>query len=300
MRWIWDLISVSLAAQLGTAPLAIYYFSQFPNYFLLANLAVIPLSSLVIYLAMALFAVFKVPYINAAVSFLLEWTIKIMNYCVKFIENLPDALGITYLTFYEMILLYGVIFSFGFLLYQLKFRPLAAGLACLSLFFASVAFKNIENENFNQLTIFNDNKNFTLNIADNQTNTVLTNDSSTSTKLTKTFFVRHNAQIADYEEFDTINFGKPIFYCNQKILVLYENNFFKTYTEKPLNVDYLVVTKNIYPNENLFKYYFSPKTLVIAGNVSANNTLKFKTIAQKFEIPCYSIKDEGAFILTNQ
>src|SRR5690606_4756086 len=39
---IWQTSCVSLAAQLAVLPLSIYYFHQFPVYFLLANLLVIP------------------------------------------------------------------------------------------------------------------------------------------------------------------------------------------------------------------------------------------------------------------
>ncbi len=39
---IWLLISVSIAAQIGTAPIALYYFHIFPNWFILTNLIVIP------------------------------------------------------------------------------------------------------------------------------------------------------------------------------------------------------------------------------------------------------------------
>ncbi|MDR1112844.1 MAG: ComEC family competence protein, partial [Bacteroidales bacterium] len=47
-NYFWQLTAVSAAAQLATFPLSIYYFGQFPNYFLIANLAVIMLSSVVL------------------------------------------------------------------------------------------------------------------------------------------------------------------------------------------------------------------------------------------------------------
>lgn len=42
-RYIWGIVAVSLAAQLGTAPVVIYKFAYFPVYFLPANLVVAPL-----------------------------------------------------------------------------------------------------------------------------------------------------------------------------------------------------------------------------------------------------------------
>lgn len=44
VRYLWNTMAVSLAAQLGTLPLVLHYFGAFPTYFLLANLAVTPLA----------------------------------------------------------------------------------------------------------------------------------------------------------------------------------------------------------------------------------------------------------------
>ncbi|MGC8803136.1 MAG: ComEC/Rec2 family competence protein, partial [Bacteroidales bacterium] len=44
-----ELIAVSLAAQLGTLPFTLYYFNSFPLYFLLANLIIVPLATLIMY-----------------------------------------------------------------------------------------------------------------------------------------------------------------------------------------------------------------------------------------------------------
>ena len=45
MQKLWSLISVSIACQIFTAPLAWYYFHTFPKYFLLTNLIAIPLTT---------------------------------------------------------------------------------------------------------------------------------------------------------------------------------------------------------------------------------------------------------------
>jgi competence protein ComEC len=52
----WQLIAVSVAAQIGTAPISLYYFHQFPNLFILTNLLVIPAAYLVINLGIAVLA----------------------------------------------------------------------------------------------------------------------------------------------------------------------------------------------------------------------------------------------------
>ena len=47
-EYIWQMASVTLAAQLVTTPLTLHYFQTFPSYFLLANLLVVPLSYVIL------------------------------------------------------------------------------------------------------------------------------------------------------------------------------------------------------------------------------------------------------------
>jgi len=50
LKYYWQLIAVSISAQLGVLPLSLYYFHQFPGLFLIANIVVLPaLGFLLIY-----------------------------------------------------------------------------------------------------------------------------------------------------------------------------------------------------------------------------------------------------------
>ncbi len=52
--YIAELLALSIAAQIFTLPFSLYYFGQFPNLFLLANLVIIPLSTILIFGLIAL------------------------------------------------------------------------------------------------------------------------------------------------------------------------------------------------------------------------------------------------------
>ena len=47
-RYLWEITCVSIAAQLATFPLTVFYFHQFPTYFLVSNLIVIPAAALIL------------------------------------------------------------------------------------------------------------------------------------------------------------------------------------------------------------------------------------------------------------
>lgn len=88
-RYVWELVCVSIAAQLSTFPLSIFYFGQFPNYFLLSNLSVMSLSFVVIVSGVVLLAVSWWPALAHAVGWILTYQIRIMNTIISTINSLP-------------------------------------------------------------------------------------------------------------------------------------------------------------------------------------------------------------------
>ncbi len=54
--WVGSLVSVSLAAQAMTAPIVVWSFGRFSTYFLITNLVAVPLTTVIIYMALAVLA----------------------------------------------------------------------------------------------------------------------------------------------------------------------------------------------------------------------------------------------------
>lgn len=93
-RWLsywWGLTTVTLSAQIGTAPLVMYYFGYFPTWFLLANYLVIPLAMLVLYLAIGcwLATLCGWPLIASWAIAALATVTTTMNHLLSFIAQLP-------------------------------------------------------------------------------------------------------------------------------------------------------------------------------------------------------------------
>ncbi|MBQ8673410.1 MAG: ComEC/Rec2 family competence protein [Bacteroides sp.] len=90
-RKVWSLLTLSVAAQVGTAPLVAYYFSRFSVHFLLTNLWVIPLVTLVMYLALVLFLLTPFPAVQQLVATVLQWLLSLQHDGLRLIEQLPGA-----------------------------------------------------------------------------------------------------------------------------------------------------------------------------------------------------------------
>jgi competence protein ComEC len=92
LNMIWQLNAVTLAAQFLTLPLSIYYFHQFPNYFLFTNLIAIPLSSVILIGEIILCVTSFIPTIASLIGILITWLIKLMNEFIQTINSLPFSL----------------------------------------------------------------------------------------------------------------------------------------------------------------------------------------------------------------
>ncbi len=87
----WQLNAVTLSAQILTLPLVIYHFHQFPNYFLLSNFIVVPLSSIILYGCLLLFPFSNIMYLGKTLSVATSWLITIMNWIIQKMNTLPFA-----------------------------------------------------------------------------------------------------------------------------------------------------------------------------------------------------------------
>ena len=91
LRYVWGLLTVSLAAQVGTVPLVLLYFSRFSTHFLLSNLWVVPLSSLVLYAAVLLLLLTPFPALQIGFAGWLERLLWVQNEGLRWISRLPYA-----------------------------------------------------------------------------------------------------------------------------------------------------------------------------------------------------------------
>jgi competence protein ComEC len=129
---LWKLNAVTLAAQVLTVPLSIYYFHQFPNYFLITNLVAVPLSTLIVLGEILLCALAIVPAAAAPAGIALQECIRLMNRFIAHMEGMPLALwkGLQLSTL-QLALLYVVVAGMACWLMRKDKKALLAGLCGL-------------------------------------------------------------------------------------------------------------------------------------------------------------------------
>lgn len=107
----WDGVALGIAAQIGTLPLTLYYFHQFPNYFILTNLGFLVLAGAALGSVLLFFTVHKVPILSDLVAQLVDFVFTVTISFVKFIEALPNSLSIGFsMSITQVIIAYLLVF----------------------------------------------------------------------------------------------------------------------------------------------------------------------------------------------
>ena len=135
IREIRGLLSVSLAAQIGTLPFSLYYFGQTSIVFFLTNLIIIPLTSYItLPLAFTLISVSWIPIINKAVAFVLEISVWLMNEYIALLNKIPFATFQLPTSFIMAVCLIGILLFFSLFMQYKKWTLLVLSVAFYSLF----------------------------------------------------------------------------------------------------------------------------------------------------------------------
>ncbi len=112
LNYFWQLLTVSVAAQIATLPVTLYYFNQFPAYFWISNLFVIPAAFVLIPIGFSLLLFHNVPVLSDVISFITENLIRILYNLLQFIENLPFSVWQIALSPAELFFVGGLMISF--------------------------------------------------------------------------------------------------------------------------------------------------------------------------------------------
>ncbi len=296
-RFTWEMFSVSIAAQLGTTPFTLYYFQQFPNYFLVTNFIAIPLSSLVIYLAIALLTVSWVPYLSAAMGFVLKWSVWLLNYVIVTIQNLPHSVWHISLDVRQAFFFFLAIFCLSAYFFSRKFAPLFVGLTALLITCLLNIQTNYQTLTSKRIIVYAGQKNLHVSFINRDKNLVYSTDSVEIERIAKTYWQRQK-------------FDKPVYlnkskwfadgFCcfeGNKVLILQNDFLKKKTTQTPIELDYLIIGNRLKPRIAHILDCVHPRKIIVDKSISRWYTDDIRNACKVRNIGFYSIAEQGAYIL---
>lgn len=146
---------VSVAAQVFTAPFAFYYFGQFPNYFLLANLVVSLPATLIMYAGLVLMVL---PYglIGVVLGTVITYLVQGMYYCLHAIELWPyAAVKGWYMSGFLVSLGYVFLLALFLAVNYREKRMLYIAAVCSMMLFLLIFARSYESSHFDAVIIYN-------------------------------------------------------------------------------------------------------------------------------------------------
>lgn len=122
-NYLWQIFGVTLAAQLGVAPLSLFYFHQFPGLFFVSNLVVVPLLGLILGLGLLVIILSLFNIIPAFLVKVFEQIIHQLNSFITWVAQFESFLlkDISFDKF-QLVLSFMLISSFYWVLKSKQFR----------------------------------------------------------------------------------------------------------------------------------------------------------------------------------
>ncbi|MEQ8471187.1 MAG: ComEC/Rec2 family competence protein [Marinoscillum sp.] len=130
--YIWSITCVSIAAQIATFPLTLLYFNQFPTYFLVSNLIVIPAAFVIFFggIFMLLGGVIW-DMVGQVLGFLVQFFVSLINELMIALQYLPHPIfDWLYFDRADVVLVYGVILLFLLSISKFNFHLMKLAAFC--------------------------------------------------------------------------------------------------------------------------------------------------------------------------
>lgn len=157
LRKIWEGTAVGISAQLLTFPLTLYYFHQFPNYFVLTNIGMMVFAGVTLGVGLLLFTLSWVSLFAKLIALILSICLSSMLFFIQFIEHLPGSVAKGFVISSELVLiLYCVLLSF--LLFNRLKRVVIINTVVALFIFSGIQFVRYENISSDELVVFNSNQ----------------------------------------------------------------------------------------------------------------------------------------------
>ncbi|NVO09842.1 MAG: ComEC/Rec2 family competence protein [Bacteroidales bacterium] len=316
---VWSLIAVSIAAQLGTFSISLFYFSQFPNYFLLSNLVAIPLSTIALYLSVLLMIVSPIPVIAGFVGKIFSLTISLLNHSLEYIEKLPYSVSEgLHISALQMLSIFGIIFFLSIYLTSKRVKYIFASLILLLIFLGLRLNGYIDKSEAKELIVYNINKKSLVSLRANEKLMFIDIDTSSEQFSDKyNFYIKGYISAVGSDGYDVINpelkakasnndlFVKTtnhqgitiIAFCDKTIAIPFRPDLDKMVSNGRLDVDYLVINK-YHPYRVLD--FFKPRMVIIDSSVSKQALANITQRCKLDGTPFYITSSQGAFVLKSK
>jgi len=290
LKKCWQLVSISIAAQVGVLPISLFYFHQFPGLFFISNLLIIPFLGLILGLGFLIIALMLVNILPNSLSVIYNKLITLMNNVIEWVAQ-QESFIFKDIPFdaSQLVLSYLLIFTLVYSLTENKFKNILAAALCiigLQLWLISFTLKKGREQKIMVL-----HKTGTSALLYKKGNYLDVNclDSVAVIKLVKDLVVEENIKKVNYKTLQNSYHFK-----GQSLLIL---NKPEIISQKFLKTDYVILGNSPKINLNRFLNSIKPKIIIADGSNYKSDIPRWKKSCSDRKLPFYYTGEKGAFIL---
>lgn len=293
LKKIWQLTTVSFAAQIGVLPLSLYYFNQFPSLFIISNLIIIPCLGFILLSGIIIIILILIEYTPELIIQSYEYCIQLMNFVIKWVAEQEDFIfkNIS-LSLIEMLCWYVLMVLFFVFIINKSTKKFIAFLTLVLTLQALLITSKYERNTKKELIVFHKNKTSILGIRKSNALKIYSNLSLNE--------LAKEQSISNYILHEKVSLEVP----SKKARIL-------SFTDETiLSIDSLGVYPKDFRKKTIVLLKHSPKVnlnrlidnlqpkLIIADGSNFKSYIQlWKRTCNQQKTPFYSTEQDGAYIL---
>jgi competence protein ComEC len=287
VRKTWQLLSVSVAAQLGVLPISLFYFHQFPALFFVSNLLVIPFLGLILGFGILVILLSLIDYLPQFLVNGFNGAIKLMNSIIGWvaqqegfiIKNIPfDSV--------QLLLGYFIIVALVIFISQPRWKSALVFFGGLIVFQSWIIWNQVQTLHKETIILAHRSRNTVVLHQLGDSLSIITSDSSNIGSIATNYAVAERIQ-----KVDTSAVQNSYGIGNKRLFVMDSTGIL------PLeaNLDYLLLTQS--PKINLERVLDSikPKKVLADGSNYPSLVNRWKTTCSEKEIPFHYTGEKGFY-----
>ena len=293
LNFFWDIIKVSIAAQIGVLPLSLYYFHQFAGLFLVTNVLILPLLGIILSVGIGVVLLASIQLLPYWLLVCYEKALSLMNHIIGYIASVEQLVirdvyfDTICLCFCYLAIVWAVIYLRARKVKFVYFFFLT--LLSLQTYFFYLKYESGKKE---QLIVFHQYKKTVIALQQGREATFYLSDTlSVPHTLIKNFCTQQQVSNLHYKALENIVPFKEDF------LTIIDDKF---YLDTSYPTHYLLLRNN--PKIHLEKFLSNirPKMLIADGSNYPFIIEKWKYTCQKLQIPFYDTKIKPIIVTSDE
>ena len=293
VKYLWEALTVSFAAQIGTFPICLYYFHQFPALFFVTNILILPVLSFIMLIGIVVMLISVFTSCPIIVIQIFERSIFLLNQIIHYVASF-ESFVIKNISFnsYQLISFYLFLVASITLLKKPCYNKLVITLVTIALVQISFIQTKKEIENKKEFIVFHAKKKTIITERIGKdinlfTSNTLSEKESKNDAL-QVYLVTNFGVLKSINKIENV-----LFFNGKKILLIDSSGIY----EKKLKPDILVLTASPKINLDRVLEALHPKIVIADGSNSYSFQQHWKTSCYKKRIPFHSTNEKGFYRL---